>query len=92
MKRIHIMESIRKVTETSPKELVGLHGLVFQVAFGLLLAFYNQEMYMYLCYSLETNDVEVRQYSLAYWQFHAITFEHITFTNITILKIKPVWH
>ena len=26
----------------------------------------------YLCYSLETSDVEVRQYSLAYWLFHAI--------------------
>ena len=30
-------------TETSPKELAGLHGLVSQVAFGLLLAFYNRE-------------------------------------------------
>ena len=27
----------------SPKELAGLHGLVFQVEFGLLLAFYNRE-------------------------------------------------
>ena len=35
MKRIHIT--------TSPKELAGLHRLVFQVAFGLLLAFYNRE-------------------------------------------------
>ena len=47
MKRIHITESIRKIasseTETSPKELAGLHGLVSQVAFGLLLAIYNRE-------------------------------------------------
>ena len=28
---------------TSPKELAGLHGLIFQVAFGLLLAFYDRE-------------------------------------------------
>ena len=75
----------------SPKELAGLHGLVFQVAFGLLLAFYNREkpirsFDIYLCYSLETSDVEVRQYSLAYWLFHAITFEHSTFTKIALLK------
>ena len=38
----------------------------------------------YLGYSIETSNVEVRQYSLAYWLFHAITFERSTFTKITI--------
>ena len=46
MKRIHITcngkytENCWAETETSPKELA---GFVFQVAFGLLLAFYNRE-------------------------------------------------
>ena len=40
MKRV-LTESIQKIAgKTSRKELA---GLVFQVAFGLLLAFYNQE-------------------------------------------------
>ena len=46
MKRIHITESIRKIARQRrrrAKELAGLHGLVSQVAFGLLLAFYNRE-------------------------------------------------
>ena len=47
---------------------------------------------MYLCYSVGRSDVEVRQYLLAYWLFHAITFERSTFTKITIFKIKPVWY
>ena len=37
------MENCQAETDTSPKELTGLHGLVSQVAFGLLLAFYNRE-------------------------------------------------
>ena len=49
MKRIYITcngkytENCWAETETSQKELAGLHRLVFQVAFGLLLAFYNRE-------------------------------------------------
>ena len=40
MKRLKITRERRR---RRPKELAGLHGIVFQVAFGLLLAFYNRE-------------------------------------------------
>ena len=46
MKRIHITESIRKIARQRRRrrrKSSGLHGLVSQVAFGLLLAFYNRE-------------------------------------------------
>ena len=63
-------------------------NLTFQVTFGLLLVFYNSlyKALTYLYYSLETSDVEVRQYSLAYWLFPAITFECSTVTKSPFLK------
>ena len=54
--------------------LTRIPGSIWPIA----IAFYNREKPMkaltYLCYSVGTSDVEVRQYSLGYWLFHAISF------------------
>ena len=97
MKRIHITES----------KLLGRDGDVAERARWLTwthipgsvwLAFYNREK------PIQSFDIPLLQLRnercrgeavpLAYWLFHAITFERskLTFTKIAIKKIKPVWH
>ena len=78
----------------SPKELAGLHGLVSQVAFGLLLAFYNREK------PIQSFDVPLLQLQLAgvrarsiahctyvgfFACFHAISLERSSFRKIAFL-------
>ena len=60
--------------ETSPKGLAGLHVWPIISFFITEKSLYNA--LTYLCYTLETSDVEVRQYSLVYY---AVT-ERSTFT------------
>ena len=78
-------------TETSPKELAGLHGLVFQVAFGLLLAFYNREkpIQSFDVPLLQLQPAGARARSIAHCAyvsffacFHAISLERSRFRKI----------